>query len=494
MGFSMLLSGLMNALSLANLWYCFLGCFLGTFVGVLPGLGPATTLSILFPLSLHLPPDGAIIMMAGLYYGAMYGGSTTSILVNIPGEVASVVTCLDGFQMTRQGRAGQAIAISAIGSFIAGILGTILVGFFGFVLASYALRFGPPEYFGILCFSLTMLISLSGKSLIKGLASGIFGIFLATVGLDALTGSARLNFGSIELMRGIGIIPLCVGVFGIGEIISSTEQEIVRIYEGKLGRLIPRGAELRRGIKASLQGTATGFVLGIIPGMIPALTAFLAYDIEKRYSRYPERFGTGLIEGVAAPEAANNATAMAGFIPMVALGIPTHAAMAIMLATLMMHGLQVGPLLFKETPLFIWTVIASMLIGNGMLLILNLPLVGMWARISLIPFRFLAPIILAVCFIGVYAVRNTMFDVWVMIVFGVVGFFMKKKDWPLAPLILGFILGDLLEVALRQSLSISGGSPIIFFERPISLTFIIITIVAMIVLRYYKAAAITEEM
>lgn len=493
MGSFTIIDGFMNSLTLMNLWYCFLGCLLGTFVGVLPGLGPATTLSILLPLCIYLPPTGAIIMMAGLYYGAMYGGSTTSILVNIPGETASVITMLDGYQMTRNGRAGEALAIAAIGSFIAGIFGTIMIAIVGSWLAKYALRFGPPEYFGLIFFSLTMLITLSGGSLLKGITSGLVGIFLATVGVDPLTGSARFSYGIVSLMRGIEIIPLAVGIFGVGEILSNVELKVGRIYAGKLGRMIPRGAELRRGIFGSIQGTITGFVLGILPGVIPALTAFLAYDIERRLSRHPEKFGTGLIEGVAAPEAANNATAMAGFIPMVALGIPTTPVFAIMMATLMMHGLQPGPLLFQQNGQFIWTVIASMFIGNAILLILNLPLVGLWARLCLVPFKFLAPIVLAVSLVGVYAIRNTLFDVWVTIFFGVIGFIMKKANWPLAPMILGFLLGDLLEGALRQSLSASGGSPLIFFQRPISLALILFTVAVMVMTRFMKREALPPE-
>lgn len=493
MGSFTIIDGFINALTLVNLWYCFIGCLLGTFVGVLPGLGPATTLSILLPISIYLPPTGAIIMMSGLYYGAMYGGSTTSILVNIPGESASVVTMLDGYQMTRKGRAGEALAIAAIGSFIAGIFGTIMIAIVGSSLAKYALRFGPPEYFGLILFSLTMLISFSGESFLKGIASGLMGIFLATMGADPMTGLARFTFGITSLMRGFDIIPLAVGVFGVGEILLNVELKIGQIYAGKLGRMIPRGIELRRGLLASIQGTVTGFVLGVLPGVLPGLTAFLSYDIERRLSKHPEKFGTGVIEGVAAPEAANNATAMAGFIPMVALGIPTSPVFAIMMATFMMHGLQFGPLLFQQNAPFIWTVIASMIIGNALLVILNLPLVGLWARLCLVPFKFLAPIVLAVCLVGVYAIRNTMFDVGVTIFFGVIGFIMKRAGWPLVPLILGFLLGDLMEVALRQSLNTSGGSPLIFFQHSISLTLIIIAVAVMVMTRFWKPSALSEK-
>jgi putative tricarboxylic transport membrane protein len=480
-----LFAGVVNALSFSNLLYCFLGCVLGTLVGVLPGLGPASTLSILLPLTVYLDHTGSIIMLAGLYYGTMYGGSTTSILLNIPGEAASVPTCLDGFQMTRQGRAGQALWIAAVGSFIAGTLGVLAMSFIGPGLAKYALKFGPPEYFALLFFSLTMLVSLSGTSLIKGMGTGLVGICLATIGVDPFTGVTRLTFGMIETMRGFDLVPVVVGLFGIGEILSSAEEGVGQIYKGKLGKMMPRGAELKMGLKASFRGTLVGFPLGLLPGMIAALSSFMAYDLEKRVSKHPERFGTGVIEGVAAPEAANNATAQAGFIPMMALGIPTGPSLAIILAALMMYGLQPGPVLFQQNTLFVWTVIGSMYIGNVLLLILNLPLVGLWARISLIPYRFLAPIILGICIIGAYSPRNTMFDVWVALGFGILGYFMRKKDWPIAPLILGFILGPLFEQALRQSLTMGGLT--IFLMRPISITLLLLTVFSLTLsIRYLK--------
>ncbi len=475
-----LLIGISNAFTVSNLLYCFVGCVLGTLVGVLPGLGPASALSILLPLTVYLDQTGAIIMLAGLYYGTMYGGSTTSILLNIPGEAASVPTTLDGFQMTRQGRAGEALWIAAVASFIAGTLGAVGLCFIGPEIAKYALRFGPPEYFGLLLFSLTMLISLSEASLMKGLAAGLMGICLATIGVDPLTGTARLNFGFIGLMRGFDLVPVVVGLFGIGEILFTTGQGATQIYKGKLGRMMPKRADLIKGLKASIRGTLIGFPLGLLPGMLAALTSFLAYDMEKRFSKHPEKFGSGLIEGVAAPEAANNATAQAGFIPLMALGIPTGPSLAIILAALMMYGLQPGPVLFEQNKLFIWTVIGSMYIGNVILLILNLPLVGIWARISLIPYRFLAPIILALCIIGAYSPRNTMFDVWVALSFGIIGFIMRKARWPVAPLILGFILGPMFEQALRQSLSMGGVS--VFFHRPVTFAFLLLTVGAIILL------------
>jgi len=481
-----LINGIVNVFTVSNLLYCFVGCVLGTVVGVLPGLGPASSLSILLPLTVYLDPTGSIIMLAGLYYGTMYGGSTTSILLNIPGEAASVPTTFDGFQMTKMGRAGEALWIAAVGSFIAGTVGSIGLCIIGPGIAKYALKFGPPEYFGLLFFSFTMLISLSGRRIIKGAMTGLLGISLASFGIDPLTGMARLNFSLIGLMRGFDIVPVVVGLFGIGEIIFTAEQGIQQIYHGKLGKMMPVGKELRKGLNASLRGTLIGFLLGLLPGMIAALSSFMAYDCEKRISKYPEKFGTGVIEGVAAPEAANNATAQAGFIPLMALGIPTGPSLAIILAALMMYGLQPGPILFQQNTQFIWAVIASMYIGNIILLILNLPLIGVWARISLVPYKYLAPIVLAICVIGAYSPRNTLFDVWVALLFGILGFLMRKGEWPLAPLILGFILGPMFEQALRQSLSMGGY--FFFLFRPITLTFIILTmIVLFLFIKYLRA-------
>lgn len=477
-----LLNGIINALSIHNLIFCFLGCVLGTMVGVLPGLGPSSTIAILLPLVAFQDPLSSIIMLAGIYYGAMYGGSTTSIMVNIPGEPASVVTCIEGFKMTQQGRGGQALWIAAVGSFIAGTFGTIGIGIIGGGIAKYAIKFGPPEYCTLMCFSLTTIVSLSGTSILKGLIIGSLGIFLATVGMDPLTGTPRLYFGNIGLMRGIDIIPVIIGLFGIGEILQSAEAGVTRIYEGKLGKMMPQGAELKIGLLSSVRGTILGFFLGILPGLSPTITSWFAYDLEKRISRHPEKFGSGVIEGVGAPEAANNASAEAGFIPMLALGIPPGPAMAVIMAAFMIYGLKPGPLIFFENKTLVWTLIGSMYIGNVMLLILNLPLVGLWARLSLVPYKVLGPIILGITLIAAYTQRNTLFDVWVALAFGILGYIMRKREWPLAPLILGFILGDLFETALRQSLSISGGSLGIFFKRPISAFFIIMTATALIVM------------
>jgi putative tricarboxylic transport membrane protein len=483
-----IIDGLLNALSLANIGFAIIGCLLGTLVGVLPGLGPASAMAILLPVALYLPTDGAIIIMAAIYYGAMYGGSTTAILMNIPGEVSSIVTAQDGFQMTKNGKAGEALAMAAIGSFLAGVLSTIAIAVIGPQIAGVALRFGPSEYFGLVLFSMTALISFSGPSLLKGLALGVFGMWLATVGTDPLTGTQRLNFGTIELMKGFDIVPVLVGLFGIAEVLVSIDQKIGQIFTGKLGSwlsMIPRGDLLRRGLKAAIRGTGIGFVLGLLPGMLPALTAYLAYDVEKQVSKTPEKFGTGMIEGVASPESANNATAMAGFIPLLALGIPTSPALAILLGTLLISGVTPGPMMFEQQPLLIWTVIGSMLIANTALVILNLPLVGLWARICLIPYSVLGPIVLAICVVGAYAPRNTMFDVWVALLFGVIGFVMRRLSMPVSTLVLGFLLGPMLEQSLRQSIELTG-SPMIFFQRPIPLCLIIAAVAVVAVTTYIK--------
>jgi putative tricarboxylic transport membrane protein len=476
-----LINGILSVLTPLNALYCFIGAVLGTLVGVLPGLGPASTLSILLPLTMYLDPTGSIIMLCGLYYGAAYGGSTTSILVNIPGEVSSVATCFDGFPMAQQGRAGQALWIAAVGSFIAGTLGALMLSLVGPSLAKYALKFGPPEYTGLLFLSLTAVISLSGTSLTKGLAAGLVGILVATVGADPMTGLTRFHFGSTNLMRGFDIVPLTVGLFGIGEILLNLEMGTEKVLnEGaKIGKMMPRGAELRKGIKASLRGSLLGLPLGVLPGMVPALSSFLAYDLEKKVSKYPEEFGKGMIEGIAGPESANNATAQSGFLPLMCLGIPTGPSMAIILAALIMYGLQPGPVLFQNNKPFVWAVIGSMYIGNIMLLILNLPLVGMWARISLIPYKYLAPTILGICVVGAYSPRNTMFDVWVALGAGILGYAMRKRNWPLGPLILGIILGPMFEQSLRQSMSMGG--PSIFFNRPIAIVLFILAIALLVI-------------
>ena len=467
-----LASGFAAALTPGNLLMAFVGSLLGTLVGVLPGLGPTAAIAILFPLTSVLGPVPAIIMLSSIYYGAMYGGSTTAILLNIPGEVASVPTCLDGYPMAQQGRGGVALGIAAIGSFFAGTFGVVILTFFAPLLADQALRFGPPEYFGLMVLAFTVVVSLSGISLARGLAMAMLGYLLSLIGLGMATGEARFTFGFEPLMSGVDLIPLVVGLFAISEVFLGLEEARVTIAT-RITNVFPRWADLKQSMPAILRGTGIGFFLGLLPGCAPGVTVFLAYDAEKKLAREPERFGKGAIEGVAAPEAANNATSSAGFIPLLALGIPASAPLAILLGGLMVYGLQPGPLLFQKNAEFVWTIIASLYVGNAILLILNLPLVGMWVWLTRVPFGILGPAILLLSFVGAYSVRNSMFDVAVSLVFGFLGYVLRKCRWPLAPMLLAYILGPLLENNLIQSLSMSGGSPLIFVQRGLSLALIV---------------------
>ena len=467
-----LAGGFAAALTPTNLGMALLGSLLGTLVGVLPGLGPTAALAILFPLTSVLAPTPAIIMLAGIYYGAMYGGSTTAILLNIPGEVASVPTCLDGYPMAQQGRGGVALGIAAIGSFVAGTLGVVALTFFAPLLADQALRFGPPEYFALMLLAFTVVVSLSGASLARGLAMAMLGYLVSLIGLGPATAEPRFTFGFGPLMSGVDLIALVVGLFAISEVFLGVEEERVAIAE-KIGNVFPRRADVREALPAILRGTGIGFLLGLLPGCAPGVTVFMAYDAEKKLAKDPERFGRGAIEGVASPESANNATSSAGFIPLLALGIPASAPLAILLGGLMVYGLQPGPLLFQKNPDFVWTVIASLYVGNVILLILNLPLVGMWVWLTRVPFGILGPAILLLAFVGAYSVRNSMFDVAVSLVFGALGYVLRKYAWPLAPLLLAYILGPLLERFLLESLSMSGGNPAIFVRRPLSLALIL---------------------
>jgi putative tricarboxylic transport membrane protein len=473
MGFSWdyLFHGFVTAFSFQNLLWALVGCFIGTLVGVLPGIGPASGIAILLPMTTVLPPTSAIIMMAAIYYGAMYGGSTTSIVVNIPGEASSVATAIDGYEMAKQGRAGPALAISAISSFFAGTLGLVGLTFFAPVLAGFAVVFGPPEYFALMFMGLSLIISLSGRALLKGVISMALGLAAAMIGQDPLTGAARLTFGSVQLNAGIDFISVIVGLFAISEVMVNVEQKIAAISRTKIGKLMPTWADLKLCIGTMLRCTGVGFFLGLLPGCAPSVTAFVAYDLEKRVSKHPERFGRGAIQGVAAPEGANNATSTAGFVPLFSFGLPTAPSMAVLLGGLMMYGLQPGPMLFRQNPDFVWAVIASMYIGNVMLLILNLPLVGMWAKICVIPFYILGPLIIFFSVLGTYSIRFAALDVWIMLIFGVIGYFMRKLGYPVAPMVLATILAPMLETSLGQSLLISQGSPLIFFTRPIAAVF-----------------------
>jgi putative tricarboxylic transport membrane protein len=471
-----LLQGFANALTPMNLLWATIGCLIGTLIGVLPGIGPSSGIAILLPLTTILQPTSAIIMMAAIYYGAMYGGSTTAIVVNIPGEASSVPTVLDGYEMAKQGRAGPALAIAAISSFFAGTLSLVGLTFFAPLLANFALKFGPPEYFALMFMGLSLVISLSGRALLKGIISMSLGLTASLIGQNPLTGAARLTFGFVDLMAGINFISVIIGLFAISEVMINVEQAASRIYEAKIKDLMPRWADIKQCMGAMLRSTGIGFFLGLLPGCAPAVTTFIAYDVEKRVSKHPERFGKGAIEGVAAPEGANNATTSGGFVPLFAFGLPTGPALAVLLGGLMMYGLQPGPMLFQQNPQFVWTVIASMYIGNVILLVLNLPLVGMWARIALIPFPILGPLIVLFCVIGAFSIRFMLFDVWVALIFGVVGYLMRKFGFPVAPMVLASVLAQMLETSLQQSLLISGGSPWIFFSRPIAAFFMILAL------------------
>jgi putative tricarboxylic transport membrane protein len=455
-----------------HLLFCLLGAVLGNLVGVLPGLGPPAALAILLPLTTYMSPVDMLIMMAAIYYGAMYGGTITSVLINIPGEASSVVTCIDGYQMTKQGRGAEALAIAAIGSFLAGTLSILPLQLFAPPLAELALAFGPPEYMGLLLMSFVTLVGFSEQlSLIKGLVMLVLGMGLTTIGVDPLAGAYRLCFG--PLVGGFDLIPVLMGLFGLGEVLMATGEDVQNIYKGKLGRLIPPWPELVKGLKSSVRGGLIGFILGLLPGMLPSVTTFIAYDVERRVSKYPEKFGTGVIEGVAAPEAANNATAMSGFIPLLSLGVPTTPALGIFFAGLMIYGLKPGPLLFQLNADIVWPLIASMYLANVILLVLNLPLAGIWARAARIPYHYIAAIVLSICLVGAYSARNMIWDVWVCLAFGFLGYALRYYQWPIVPLILGMILGDKFEESLRQSLEMSGGSFNIFFARPICLGFLI---------------------
>jgi putative tricarboxylic transport membrane protein len=480
MGFSWdyLLQGFITALTLQNLFWALVGSFIGTLVGVLPGIGPVSGIAILLPMTTFLPPTSAIIMMAAIYYGAMYGGSTTAIVVNIPGEASSVPTALDGYEMAKQGKAGPALAIAAISSFVAGTLSLVGLTFFAPMLAEFAVVFGPPEYFALMFMGLSLVISLSGRALLKGLISMSLGLLAALVGQDPLTGAARLTFGSTTLMAGVDFISIIVGLFAISEVMINVEQKIAAISQAEIGSWMPTWNDIKVCIPTMLRATGVGFFLGLLPGCAPSVTTFVAYDLEKRVAKDPDRFGKGAIEGVAAPEGANNATSTAGFVPLFSFGLPTAPSMAVLLGALMIYGLQPGPMLFTQNPDFVWAVIASMYIGNVMLLILNLPLVGMWAKIVSIPFYILGPLIVVCTVIGTYSIRFQTFDMWVMLIFGVIGYLMRKLGFPVAPMVLASVLAQMLETSMGQSLLISRGSPLIFFTRPVAAVFMALGILS----------------
>lgn len=476
-----ILQGFALALTLKSLAFCFAGVLLGTLVGVLPGIGPAAAISLLLPSTFRVDPASSMIMLAGLYYGVMYGGSTTSILVNIPGEAASVVTCLDGYQMARQGRAGPALGIAAFGSFIAGTLGVVGLMFLAPLLASFALLFGAPEYFSLMVMSMTLVTYLSHGSQLKALMMVALGLVLGSIGLDAITAKPRFTYDILVLRDGLGIVPVVMGLFGISEILLNVKAAMDReILKSKIKDLLPNQKDWKDSAMPIVRGSLLGFFLGVLPGLGPVVATFLSYGLEKRFSKHPEKFGTGMIEGVAGPEACNNAVATGNFVPMLSLGIPANAIMAILLGALTIYGIQPGPLLIKEHPDLFWGLIASMYVGNVMLLILNLPLIPLWVQVLKVPYGILYPIILLFCLIGSYSLNNNVGDVIIMWVFGIVGFLMKKFQFEAAPLVLALVLGPMLEDNLRQSLIISGGSFFIFFNRPLAVTFLLVSLSAVL--------------
>jgi len=475
------------AFSVSNLLFCFIGVLIGTITGVLPGIGPVGAISLLFPLTYGMHPVTSIIMLAGIYYGAQYGGSTTSILVNIPGEASSVVTCLDGYQMAKQGRAGPALGIAAFGSFIAGTIGIIFVMVLAFPLSEMGVKFGPPEYFSLATLALSIVIYLAQGPTLKAMIMAVLGVALSQVGMDIMTSKAKFTFGIPALLEGIGLVPLAMGLFGIGEVLSNFEQpEGIKIYEEKIESILPTLRDWKESIGAILRGTFLGFPLGVIPGGGAVIASFVSYAVEKRVSKHPEKFGTGAIEGVAGPESANNAGSTGSFIPLFTLGIPSNAVTALLLGGLIIHGMSPGPLLIKRNPELFWGTIASMYIGNVMLLILNLPLIGLWVKLLKVPYRILYPFILFFCVIGAYSINYSSFDVMLMFIFGGVGYLFRKFQYEPAPLIMAFIMGSMLENSLRQSLAMSTGDLSIFITRPISVTCLAIALFLLISPVFFK--------
>jgi len=473
--FNNLLLGFSVALTPTVLAYAFAGCVIGTLVGMLPGLGPLAGISLLLPATFGLNPIIAIVLLAGVYYGAMYGGSTTSILMRIPGEAASVMTCVDGYAMTQRGRAGPALAIAAIGSFVAGTLSVIALMFLAPTLASFALRFGPPEYTALLVMGLLVLSYMSGGSMVKTLAMAVAGLLFGMIGIDAMSGYTRFSYGVIELSDGIGIVPVAVGLFGLSEILLTAGQATPPpVQKPTLRQLVPSREDLRLSVGPITRGSVIGFLIGIIPGSAHIISSFVSYGIERRISAHPERFGNGAIEGVAGPESANNAAATGAFVPMLALGIPTGPVTAVMLAAIMVHGISPGPMLIVEQPQLFWGFVASMYVGNVVLLILNLPMVGVFVNLLRIPYSYLYPAILCFCILGVYSVASSVVDVWIMLGMGGLGYLLRKFGYDLAPIALGLVIAPMLELSVRQSLAMSGGSFGIFVQRPIAVTMFVI--------------------
>lgn len=491
MGFSI-------ALNPINLAFCFIGVLFGTLVGVLPGLGSIAAMALLMPMTFKLQPVTGIIMLAGIFYGSMYGGSTTSILVSIPGEVASIITCLDGHQMARQGRAGPALGIVAFGSFIAGTLGVIGLMLFAPVLGQAALSFGPPEFFALTFMALAFVTYLSRGSILKGLIMAILGLFAGCIGMDPVSGIARFSYGSFTLMDGLGMVVISMGLFGVAEILTNVGQPFeTTIYEKKIKGLLPNLKDWKASFWPIIRGTVIGFFVGLLPGPSVTISTFASYATEKKLSRYPEKFGTGVIEGVAGPESANNAAASSAFVPLLSLGLPANITMALFMGALMIHGIAPGPLFISQYPDLFWGVIASMYVGNVMLLVLNLPLIGMWVSVLRIPYVFLYPIILLLCVIGVYSLNGNVVEIFIMLLFGLLGLLMRRGGFEAVPFLLALVLGPIMEKSLRQSLLISHGNLGIFFTRPVSAVLMsvgIISLISPLVFLKKKKGSIIAEM
>ena len=467
-----------------NFFFCFLGVLTGTLVGVLPGLGPSAAIALLLPATFQMSSVTAILMLAGIYYGAMYGGSTTSILLNIPGEASSVVTCFDGYPMALQGRAGVALGISAFGSFIAGTLSVLGLMLIAPPLAKFALSFGPPEYFSLLLLGIVILIYMASGSILKAMMMAVFGLLIGTIGQDSISGTLRLTFGIRDLYDGVGLIPAIMGLFGVAEVISNVERtirsEVIVIRAKDFKKLLPNLKDWRDSFLPIMRGSIMGFLIGVVPGPSSTIASFTSYAVEKKLSKHPEKFGKGAIEGVAGPETANNAATGGSLVPLLTLGIPTNAVTALLLGAFMIHGVMPGPMLIPKHPDLFWGLVVSMYLGNAMLLLLNLPLIGLWIQVLKVPYRFLFPFILLFCLIGVFSLNYSHLEVRLMIGFGVLGYLAKKAQLELAPLVLALVIGPMLENHLRLSLIISRGNPWIFLNRPMSAVLICITLALLI--------------
>jgi len=494
-----IINGFAVCLQPINLWYTFVGVFLGTIVGVLPGIGPSATIALLIPVTFGMNPTSALIMMAGVFYGTKYGGSTTAILIRTPGEAASVMTTLDGYEMARKGRAGAALAVSAIGSFIAGTIGVVALTIFALPLASMALKFGPAEYFTLMLFAMTAVASLTGKSPAKGLLATLLGLMISTIGIDLQSGQPRYTMGIAEFQDGVGFVVVVVGMFAVSEVLRG----LVDIQRGTGAKLLPISGKLwltreewKRSVGPIWRGGVIGFIIGVLPGAGGTIASILSYTTEKRLSKHPEEFGHGAIEGVAGPEAANNADTAGALVPLLTLGVPGGGSTAVLLGAFIMYGIQPGPLLFQNRPDLVWGLVDSMYIGNVMLLILNLPLIGLFVKLLLIPIGILYPLIVSIAAIGAYGISGSVLDLYLILTFGVLGYIFDKVDIPVAPLVLSLVLGGMMEQSFRQAMTISNGNPKIFFSSAITMTLVVMSVISIslpFVLPRLKAMLKSEE-